>query len=563
MSNVPNDLRQYRGHFKISDHGNHISTTDFNSRDSATLAASATFQGVGEDVSGYGRVGVSITTSNATDGVLTMEVSRDGITYGGPTRTWSDTRFAQPHMWNIVEKFFRIKYVNGTTEANDLTIQVQYSNNADILLGHQLNETLLDETEAIVVRSVEVGQDPNSTYINEGVSGVCNTCSSTTNLTAATSLVFTSPWERIDSYTGITCLVDGTAGSAVSGTLQMQFSHDGVTVHRNIATINADIANVLPRTLGVVSKFFRVIYTSDADLTSFDIQTMFHTNQVFLVSRLDQTIQGTEDVTLVRDVTDFDLDAARKHIANQRAFFFFGHNDTVGTSYEDIHPNGGDINWLTGGTKVEILSSNAADTSAGLGVRSVELHGLSATGADQEEVIIMNGTSAVESALTYCRINKLHNETVGTYGGSHQGDVTCRVTGAGSVQSIMKGEEGAVNSSVQYGLGEASNGYWTVPLGKVLYITYVNVNVQSSGNNTADVILYEREGILDTSAPMDPRRIIWNRFAIQGPHDERFKTQIKIKGLTDLFFRARSSSSSVRIDVKCHFYLVDADSSGA
>ena len=38
-------------------------------------------------------------------------------------------------MWNIVEKYFRIKYTNGTTEATALSIQVQYSNNSDILLS--------------------------------------------------------------------------------------------------------------------------------------------------------------------------------------------------------------------------------------------------------------------------------------------------------------------------------------------------------------------------------------------------------------------------------------------
>ena len=150
---------------------NVTSSAAFNSRDAATLAAAATFQGVGEDVSKYGRVGVSISSDNATDGILTMEVSHDNINWGGPTRTWADTRFAQPHMWNIVEKYFRIKYVNGTTEATNLSIQVQYSNNANILLGHQLNETLLDETEAIVVRSVAVGQDVSGTYRNVPVTG--------------------------------------------------------------------------------------------------------------------------------------------------------------------------------------------------------------------------------------------------------------------------------------------------------------------------------------------------------------------------------------------------------
>ena len=69
-------------------------------------------------------------------------------------------------MWNIVEKYFRIRYTNGTTVAQNLAIQVQYSTNADVLLGHQLDEALLDETESIIVRSVGVAQDPLGTYKN-------------------------------------------------------------------------------------------------------------------------------------------------------------------------------------------------------------------------------------------------------------------------------------------------------------------------------------------------------------------------------------------------------------
>lgn len=131
---------------------NRISTTSFNSRDAATLAAGAVFQGVGEDVSAYGRVGVAVRSDNDSDGVLTMEVSQDGINWGGPTRTWGNTRFGAPHMWNIVEKYFRIKYTNGTTEATNLAFQVQYSVNADIDLGHQLNETLSLDVESNITR---------------------------------------------------------------------------------------------------------------------------------------------------------------------------------------------------------------------------------------------------------------------------------------------------------------------------------------------------------------------------------------------------------------------------
>lgn len=279
---------------------NKIST--LNVRAASVLSASSTYQGTGEDVSKYGRAGVSITSSNASDGVLTIEVSHDNVNWGGPARTISDARFSQPHMWEIVEKYFRIKYVNGTTEANDLSIQVQYSNNGAIFLGHQLDETLINETEAIVVRAVSVGSDPNNAYKNFDIAGVDNNNSSATNLTIGTSLMFTGEWSIIENYGGISVLVDGTSIGNVGGKLQMQFSHNGVTVHRNITVKNSDVGNVSPRTLGVVAKYFRVLYTADSDLLSFDIQTMLHNVQVALVSRLDQDLSGTDDVSNVRSV---------------------------------------------------------------------------------------------------------------------------------------------------------------------------------------------------------------------------------------------------------------------
>ena len=147
--------------------GNKVSTV--NSRAAANLASSATWQGTAEDVSAYGRVGVSVVSDNATDGTLYMEVSHDNVTWASIPRTWSDTSAAQPHMWNIVEQYFRVRYVNGSTAATNLSIQTQYSNNADILLGHQLDEVLKDETEALVTRAVAVGQDDGGTYRNAGM----------------------------------------------------------------------------------------------------------------------------------------------------------------------------------------------------------------------------------------------------------------------------------------------------------------------------------------------------------------------------------------------------------
>jgi len=151
-------------HNEVIDQGNIIS--DNNSRAAATLAADTTWTGTGEDVSRFGRVGVSFKCDNAAPGTLWMEVSHDGISYGGPPRTVTDPSTAEPHMWNIVEKYFRIRYVNGSTEATNLSIQVQYSNNANVLLGHQLDQALTDPVEAIITRSVLVGKTRGGVYKN-------------------------------------------------------------------------------------------------------------------------------------------------------------------------------------------------------------------------------------------------------------------------------------------------------------------------------------------------------------------------------------------------------------
>ena len=97
----------------------------------------------------------------------------------------------------------------------------------------------------------------------------------------------------------------------------------------------------------------------------------------------------------------------------------------------------------------------------------------------------------------------------------------------------MKGEEGSVDSGVQYGLGEASNGFTCIPKNKVAYLTVGLVAINTTGTKTGDIILYEREGILNTSAPFDPRRFLWQTIESQGKIPIILKSHIKIKALTD------------------------------
>jgi len=395
--------------------------------------------------------------------------------------------------------------------------------------------------------------------------GVVSTNNSST-ATLAGDAVFTGVGDDVSNFSSVSILYKSDVAAATSG-LSIEFSQDNSNWDvQLVGDLGAKTFQV--HALKPAAQYFRVVYTNGSSAQSFfRLQCIFHkSSPAVLITRGGQP-QSTVDATPTRQVAEIDLDFARKHIPGGRSFFFFGHNDEVDTAYEDVYPGGGDINWQTTAAKIKVQSSNASDASAGIGTRQIEVHGLSATGADQDEVITMNGTTAVESSLTYIRVNKMHNENVGTYGGSHEGDIECRVTNAtfanGALLSKMVGEEGNVDVSVQYGLGEASNGYWSVPLGKVMYITHLTVNVQVGTNKTVDIILYEREGILNVSAPFDPRRILWNAFGVEGVHDEPFKSHIKIKALTDIWFRAKAEANGTRVDVKLHFYLVDADASGA
>ncbi len=398
------------------------------------------------------------------------------------------------------------------------------------------------------------------------VGGFISTDNSST-ATLAADAVFTGTGEDVTRFSSLTITSISNVDSAASG-VSLEFSPDNTNWDTKlVGHIKAKSQHT--HTLRVTNKFFRVVYTNGSTTqASFRLQTLFHsTNSLPFINRVGQP-QGTIDTLPVRQTTEVDLDYARKHMPGGRAFFFIGHNNALQNGvFEDVWAGGGDIQWQTVGAKVKVASTHAADTATGpgLGLQSVELHGLSVTGVDQDEVLDLAGVTPVESALTYIRLNLAHNQEVGTYGGSHQGNIEVRVTNAtfgnGALLAKLEGIEGSAGNSVQYGYGEAQNGFTSIPLGKVAYIT--RLEVIPKANKSIDVILYEREGILTVADPFLPRRILWSAEELEAPVEKEFKSHIKIKALTDLFFRAQGSGAVSGVDVELDYYLLDQDADGA
>lgn len=454
--------------------------------------------------------------------------------------------------------------INYQVQSGD-TVSIYYSNDRDMRIVKGLIARFDDWTDLnnVAYSSFTQLTDDLDLFLFESSGVISLGNSSTTPL--ADGAVFTGTGDDVTNYATVSVQYNSDVAAAASG-LKMEFSTDNSNWDTSlIGDLGAKTFQVHRLTVG--TKYFRVVYTNgSAAQGHFRLQVIYHTDSApVLITRAGQP-QSTVDATPTRLTTDIDLDFARRHIPGGRSFFFFGHNNALQNGvFEDVWAGGGDINWQTVGAKVKAVSTNAADTAAGLGLQSIELHGLSPTGVDQDEVLALDGTTPVESALTYIRVSLSHNEEVGTYGGSHQGDIEVRVTNAvfanGELLAKMEGIEGAVDSSVQYGYGEAQNGFTSVPLGKVLYIT--RLEVIPKANKAIDVILYERDGLLTIADPFQPRRIIWSAEELETPVEKEFKSHIKIKSLADLFFRAQGTGGVSGVDVELDYYLVDADASGA
>ena len=137
----------------------------------------------------------------------------------------------------------------------------------------------------------------------------------------------------------------------------------------------------------------------------------------------------------------------------------FGKNTDIdtGSTPEDVWDGGG--LWVppTAARIHDVASSNAADTSAGTGARTVRIYGLDSNWELQEEDITMNGTTNVPTAAAYTRVFRAQVLTAGS-GDVNAGDIT-----------ITAQTDSTVTAQITAGKGQTLMAIYTVPAGKTGY----------------------------------------------------------------------------------------------
>jgi len=174
----------------------------------------------------------------------------------------------------------------------------------------------------------------------------------------------------------------------------------------------------------------------------------------------------------------------------------FGRNDDVdtGTLPESAWNGGGLYDGFnaTVAETVDVASTDANDTAAGTGARTVIIDGLDSSWNPQTETITMNGTTAVTSVKSYIRCPRAYVATAGS-GGENAGGISATQTTSGYTFFAMPA-----------GTNQTHICCYTIPAGKTGHILHAISTLLRSGTTEGEVDIYIREpgGVFRSKFPM-------------------------------------------------------------
>ena len=241
----------------------------------------------------------------------------------------------------------------------------------------------------------------------------------------------------------------------------------------------------------------------------------------------------------------FELQVARRQIADHDTQFQFGVNQSVGTAFSTIWNGGGTLyGYPTAATILKISSSDANDTSAGTGARTILINGLDANYAETSETVILNGQTAVNTVNSYLRFHYMEVSTAGT-GATAAGTI---YAGTGTVTA---GVPGTVYGQITIGYNTSTSAMWTVPAG---YTAYMTSCTWTSGNTTANIMvtggIFSRVygGVFTVESTC--KMLAGNSF------DRHFDTAVALAEKTDIEMRAASTTAGSAVTGEFHVIYI-------
>jgi hypothetical protein len=172
----------------------------------------------------------------------------------------------------------------------------------------------------------------------------------------------------------------------------------------------------------------------------------------------------------------FELQVARGQIQAHSVVTIAGYNSDVDTAWEMITPVG-NLSYAAAALQMTVSSSDADDTSAGTGARTVLIAGLDANYAVISETVTMNGQTAVTTTNSFLRINSM---LVTTAGSSFANEGIIYI-GTGTVTS---GVPATIYNVISAGFNNATSSQYTIPAGYTGYLTIARIGLAQDAGTT-------------------------------------------------------------------------------
>lgn len=517
----------------------HDATIDGNNSSDTALGSSATFTGLFTDVTQFSQMSLIFKKDTTSSSTLHMDLSVDGA---AADRTKSVQypvgTDGGAHTLTIISRYFRVRIVNDSVAMSTLRLQTVLHPQKSKALTSTMIQHVSNRDDVTLVRDPTISQWDLARKFYDGKEA--------RYFFGTNEHVGNLAWEHIWPNGG-------------------QYPFQSTAVILEVVCVDANDSGHSTATLTLAAQ------PSDAD--TFTMGTRVYTFQTTLTD-VDGNIHigASAAVTVLNIVDAINLGSAGEGVGVGYAASMTVHasvsaedgaGDSVDFTSLIAYPqaNNGNLEILPTTETGANLSFGDTTTVHPLGCHSIKLRGLDGTGADQTELVILNGTTEVQSTKSFLRINRVHVETVGTRGGANYDDINIQVTGGGDVLAVLQGFE--TPGTATYGHGEADLGMYTVPLGKVAYIVHLDLNIADT--RKMNVALFVVDDCLNTNNSFQARRIIWGATQIVGGKiiTLDFRSFVKVKSLTDMFFRAiADTGADNELEVKCEFWLTDEDSKG-
>jgi hypothetical protein len=224
----------------------------------------------------------------------------------------------------------------------------------------------------------------------------------------------------------------------------------------------------------------------------------------------------------------FDLQIARGQIQGHSTVNIYGYQPAVAQTFIPLWENATAYTYPVAATKMN-LAGSVGDTA------SIQINGLDANYAPISEVLVLDGTTPVETVNSYLRVNSMQ-VTVGS------------ATNPSGVVTLKDLTNTTIYAQINTDVGRTQAAIYTVPAGYTFYLSRVDGNTSLNGNNFC---VYRNRtatpsGVV-TLTQQAPFAISYNaRRVMPRPFPEK----------TDIQLQAKVNSSTGEVSFSAEGYLI-------